>query len=118
MSLRTTVHVVTVPVCCAPPPGIVILTPRGSQVFATRSKAMTLDTRLPVVQLAALAPTSLSFRPLVLPDSVRFSINMRALRFGRKLTLQVDGESFLLPAHDEFIITRAVHPYQFISLQT
>jgi NAD+ kinase len=98
--------------------GIIISTPTGSTAYNLSAGGSIVETTTQCIQLTPLAPHSLSFRPLVVPDNAVFTIEK--YRDNRSPAwVSLDGANrFVLQDGESIIIEGSQYPLMFVTLKT
>lgn len=98
--------------------GIIISTPTGSTAYNLSAGGSIVETTTACMQLTPLAPHSLSFRPLVVPDTAVFRIEK--VRDNRSPAwVSLDGANrFLLRDGESIIVQGSQFPLMFVTLKT
>ena len=72
--------------------GLIISTPTGSTAYSLSSGGSIVHPLVPSVLLTPVCPRSLSFRPLVLPESSKITLRLSEKNRGREAEVSVDGQ--------------------------
>jgi NAD+ kinase len=87
--------------------GLIIATPTGSTAYNLSAGGPILDPRMSAFVIAPICPHAMSYRPLVVPGSVRIEVTLRGLTEDAYLTL--DGQvGFPMRQLDAIVVDR--HP--------
>ena len=87
--------------------GLIIATPTGSTAYNLSAGGPILDPRMSAFVIAPICPHTMSYRPLVVPGSVRIEVTLRSLTEEAYLTL--DGQvGFPMRQLDAIVVDR--HP--------
>jgi len=87
--------------------GLIIATPTGSTAYNLSAGGPILDPRMSAFVIAPICPHAMSYRPLVVPGSVRIEVTLRSLTEEAYLTL--DGQvGFPMRQLDAIVVDR--HP--------
>jgi len=87
--------------------GLIIATPTGSTAYNLSAGGPILDPRMSAFVIAPICPHAMSYRPLVVPGSVRIEVTLRSLTEEAYLTL--DGQvGFPMRQRDAIVVDR--HP--------
>jgi len=87
--------------------GLIIATPTGSTAYNLSAGGPILDPRMSAFVIAPICPHTMSYRPLVVPGSVRIEVTLRSLTEEAYLTL--DGQvGFPMHQLDAIVVDR--HP--------
>ena len=87
--------------------GLIIATPTGSTAYNLSAGGPILDPRMSAFVIAPICPHTMSYRPLVVPGSVRIEVTLRSLTEEAYLTL--DGQvGFPMRQLDSIVVDR--HP--------
>ena len=87
--------------------GLIIATPTGSTAYNLSAGGPILDPRMSAFVIAPICPHTMSYRPLVVPGSVRIEVTLRSLTEEAYLTL--DGQvGFPMRQLDTIVVDR--HP--------
>jgi len=87
--------------------GLIIATPTGSTAYNLSAGGPILDPRMSAFVIAPICPHTMSYRPLVVPGSVRIEVTLRSLIEEAYLTL--DGQvGFPMRQLDAIVVDR--HP--------
>jgi len=87
--------------------GLIIATPTGSTAYNLSAGGPILDPRMSAFVIAPICPHTMSYRPLVVPGSVRIEVTLRSLTEEAYLTL--DGQvGFPMKQRDAIVVDR--HP--------
>jgi len=87
--------------------GLIIATPTGSTAYNLSAGGPILDPRMSAFVIAPICPHAMSYRPLVVPGSVRIEVTLRSLTEEAYLTL--DGQvGFPMKQLDAIVVDR--HP--------
>jgi NAD+ kinase len=87
--------------------GLIIATPTGSTAYNLSAGGPILDPRMSAFVIAPICPHTMSYRPLVVPGSVRIEVTLRSLTEEAYLTL--DGQvGFPMKQMDAIVVDR--HP--------
>jgi NAD+ kinase len=87
--------------------GLIVATPTGSTAYNLSAGGPILDPRMSAFVVAPICPHAMSYRPLVVPGSVRIEVTLRSLTEEAYLTL--DGQvGFPLRSGDAIVVDR--HP--------
>ena len=95
--------------------GLIISTPNGSTAYNLSAGGPILYPALPVAVLTPICPHSLSFRPIVVPDSTPIEIKLHNASDGANLS--IDGqEGGPLGPRDKVVVQRAKTTVQLIRI--
>jgi NAD+ kinase len=87
--------------------GLIIATPTGSTAYNLSAGGPILDPRMSAFVIAPICPHTMSYRPLVVPGSVRIEVTLRSVTEEAYLTL--DGQvGFPMRPKDAIVVDR--HP--------
>jgi NAD+ kinase len=87
--------------------GLIIATPTGSTAYNLSAGGPILDPRMSAFVIAPICPHTMSYRPLVVPGSVRIEVTLRSVTEEAYLTL--DGQvGFPMQQQDAIVVDR--HP--------
>jgi NAD+ kinase len=87
--------------------GLIIATPTGSTAYNLSAGGPILDPRMSAFVIAPICPHTMSYRPLVVPGSVRIEVTLRSVTEEAYLTL--DGQvGFPMRQRDAIVVDR--HP--------
>jgi len=87
--------------------GLIISTPTGSTAYNLSAGGPILDPRMSAFVIAPICPHAMSYRPLVVPGTVRIEVTLRSLTEVAYLTL--DGQvGFPMKRSDAIVVDR--HP--------
>lgn len=92
--------------------GLIISTPTGSTGYSLSVGGPVLAPESPTFCLAAVAPHSLTMRPVILSDDVEITLHVKS-RTGRFL-LAIDGRSMSLSESTELTLKKAAHTVDVI----
>lgn len=92
--------------------GLIISTPTGSTGYSLSVGGPVLAPESPTFCLAAVAPHSLTMRPVILSDNVEITLRVKS-RTGRFL-LAIDGRSMSLSEGTELTLKKAAHTVDVI----
>ena len=92
--------------------GLIISTPTGSTGYSLSVGGPVLAPESPTFCLAAVAPHSLTMRPVILSDAVEITLRVKS-RTGRFL-LAIDGRSMSLSEGTELTLKKATHTVNVI----
>lgn len=92
--------------------GLIISTPTGSTGYSLSVGGPVLAPESPTFCLAAVAPHSLTMRPVILSDAVEITLRVKS-RTGRFL-LAIDGRSMSLSEGTELTLKKAAHTVNVI----
>ncbi|CDW83877.1 nad kinase-like [Stylonychia lemnae] len=95
--------------------GLIISTPTGSTAYNLAAGGSIMQSNVPAISLTPLAPHSLSFRPLILPENIE--IKLRKPQDGRTSAwVSLDGATRFELKDDESVTVRAsTHAVAFIT---
>jgi NAD+ kinase len=94
-------------VCTYKADGLIVATPTGSTAYNLSAGGPILDPRMSAFVIAPICPHAMSYRPLVVPGSVRIEVTLRSLTEEAYLTL--DGQvGFPMRPKDQIVVDR--HP--------
>jgi NAD+ kinase len=82
--------------------GLIIATPTGSTAYNLSAGGPILDPRMSAFVIAPICPHAMSYRPLVVPGSVRIEVTLRSLTEEAYLTL--DGQVGFPMRHEDAIV--------------
>eukprot|EP00347_Sterkiella_histriomuscorum_P015631 403356298 len=86
--------------------GLIISTPTGSTAYNLAAGGSIMQSNVPAISLTPLAPHSLSFRPLILPENI--VIKLKKPKDGRSSAwVSLDGATRFELKEDESVIVRA-----------
>lgn len=98
--------------------GLTISTPTGSTAYSLSAGGSIVHPEVPCVMLTPICPRSLSFRPLILPQSSKISVSVSAISRGL-CDLSVDGYSHgLLTTGDVVNVCASPTPVWCVSKDT
>ena len=87
--------------------GLIVATPTGSTAYNLSAGGPILDPRMSAFVIAPICPHAMSYRPLVVPGSVRIEVTLRSVKEEAYLTL--DGQvGFPMRQMDAIVVDR--HP--------
>lgn len=97
--------------------GIIIATPTGSTAYSVSAGGSMVHPAVPGMLLTPICPHSLSFRPMILPDSVLLRIEIPSKARGEALLISDGRECCELHRGDCIYISVSSYPVSSISNQ-
>lgn len=95
--------------------GLIVATPTGSTAYALSAGGPLLHPSLHGIGLVPIAPHSLSNRPIVVPESSKIVVEIKA---GRDMSVNFDMQSLAsLEHHDRIFVQRSGHTITFLHPQ-
>lgn len=95
--------------------GLIVATPTGSTAYSLSAGGPIVVPMTPALVLSALAPHSLTVRPVVVPDTV--TLHLTVAEAGEACVVAVDGvRTPLRAAHVQFTVRKAPQPVRLIKL--
>ncbi len=109
------VRVDDMPVATYTSDGLIIATPTGSTAYNLSAGGPILDPRMSAFVIAPICPHSMTYRPLVVPGSVRVEVELRDT--GEEVYLTLDGQiGFPMEVDDYLIIDDHPKPVRLVRI--
>ena len=93
--------------------GLVVATPTGSTAYSLSAGGPILDPRMKAVVLAPICPHTMTYRPVVLPETVKIELTLKPT--DEEVYLTLDGQvGFPITGGDRIHVRLARSPVQLV----